>query len=707
MKEKKKNISHSNTTVKTFMVNNLDCANCGAKIERKIQALPGIESATLTFATKQLKITANDPDALLPMILAACTSVEPDITLSLQKELKPKNVEESNEKRDFLCMVFGVFIFAFGLITEDISPSLSFFLFIIAYLALGLEILYTAIRNLLKGNVFDENFLMSIATIGAFAIKEYPEAVAVILFYRIGEWFEERAVSKSRSQIVDALDLRPETVNLIHQNEITTINADLAKVDDLLLVRPGDRIPLDGIVIEGESQIDTSPVTGEPVPVSVKSGSQVISGCMNIRGALQIRVEKTLSESMVTRILNSVENAAASKPSIDRFITRFSRVYTLFVVVLAICTAVIPSLITGDWSKWVYSALTFLVISCPCALVLSVPLAFFSGIGLGSKHGILFKSGMALESLQNVKAIVMDKTGTITKGKFQVQKITSLYPEKYKESDLLAMAASCEAVSTHPIALSICEAANEKFLSFSTSGAVTELSGRGILVKDEETTILCGNKKLMDEYGIDTDGYIPSIYGTEVLIAKNNTLIGYLVIADAIKPEAKNAIAFLKEEGLFTAMLTGDAKESADIVCKETGIDEAQASLLPEDKLQKLIDIRKTHGPVMFIGDGINDAVVLAGADVGAAMGSGADAAIEAADVVFMHSNMIAVPSSIRIAKSTGRIATQNVVFALAVKAVIMVLGLTGITSMWLAVFADTGVSVLCILNSIRLLYKK
>ena len=606
-----------------------------------------------------------------------------------------------------ICIVIGAVLLLAGKLTESYFPIASIGLYVIAYLVLGLEIVFTAIRNLFKGNVFDENFLMSIATIGAFAIQDYPEAVGVMLFYRIGEWFEEKAVAKSRSQIMDALDLRPETVNLVEGSDVKVIPAADAKIGDVVLVRPGDRIPLDGVITGGESRIDTSPVTGEPVPVSVKSGSKVLSGCMNVSGALYLKVEKPLSESMVTRILDSVENAAASKPKIDRFITRFSRIYTPFVVLLALCTAIIPSLFTGDWGKWVYTAITFLVISCPCALVLSVPLAFFSGIGAGSRQGILFKGGVSLEALKNVKTIVMDKTGTITKGNFVVQQVISLQPETISETALLSLAASCEAASTHPIAVSICEAATAKGIEVVRGDGITEIPGHGVLMETAEGTILCGNKKLMDDRHIDTSAYTPAEYGTEVLLAKDDRLIGYLVIADTIKPEAPDAIRKLKKEGLLTAMLTGDAPESARAVASRTGIDEVHARLLPENKLQKLSEIREAHGAVMFVGDGINDAPVLAGADVGAAMGSGADAAIEAADVVFLNSDMNCIPTSIRIAKATGRISAQNVVFALIVKALVMVLGLAGIASMWLAVFADTGVAMLCILNSIRILYKK
>lgn len=694
--------------LRTYIIENLDCANCAAKIERKLKALPGVEFASITFATKQLRIAAEKQDSLLPLLRKTCASIEPDVTITPKEDTAKKSSteEKSDGKKDIFCILAGAGLLAFGKITESRFPIASTALYVAAYLLLGLEIIVKAIRNIFKGNVFDENFLMSIATIGAFAIREYPEAVGVMLFYRVGEWFEKRAVARSRSQIMDALDLRPETVCLLTGSETKTIPAADAVPGDILLVRPGDRIPLDGIIIEGESRIDTSPVTGEPVPVSVSNDSAVLSGCMNISGVLKLKVEKPLSESMVTRILNSVENAAASKPKMDRFITRFSRVYTPFVVALALCTAILPSLLTGDWNKWIYTALTFLVISCPCALVLSVPLAFFSGIGAGSRQKILFKGGVSLEALKNVKTIVMDKTGTITKGNFIVQKVVPVMETITKE-ELLLLAASCEASSTHPIAVSICDAARAKNISFANEGVITEISGQGILLKTNDCIVLCGNRKLMTEQGIDISTYRPSVYGTEVLLAKNGKLAGYLIIADTIKEEASHAISLLKKEGLVTVMLTGDALESAEAVAAQTGIDEIHARLLPEDKLTKLAEIRKAHGSVMFVGDGINDAPVLAGADVGAAMGSGADAAIEAADVVFMNSSMEAIPSSIRIAKATGRIAAQNVTFALAVKALVMLLGLAGIASMWLAVFADTGVAMLCILNSVRILYKK
>ena len=540
---------------------------------------------------------------------------------------------------------------------------------------------------------------MSIATIGAFFIGEFPEAVGVMLFYRVGEYFEHKAVERSRSQIMEAVDLRPEVVQLVENGEVREIPAADAKVGDILLVRPGDRIPLDGTVLSGESRIDTAPITGEPVPVSVKPGDAVTSGCVNTQGQLTIRAEKVLAESMVTRILDSVENAAASKPKIDRFITRFARVYTPVVVAIAAATAIIPSIVSGNWSYWVYTALSFLVMSCPCALVLSVPLAFFAGIGAGSKKGILFKGGQSMEAMAGIKAVVMDKTGTITKGDFVVQKVAGGH-------DVLQLCASCEQQSTHPIAQSIVACAKKRNMVLTEPDMMEEFSGRGIRAKVGRSTVLCGNERLLEENGVE----VPQLdmeYGTRVLVAENGVFVGYLVIADTIKDGAKAAVEQLKQQGLTAVMLTGDGESSAKAVAEAVGIGEVHARLLPEEKLQRLQEIREKKGAAMFVGDGINDAPVLAGADVGAAMGSGADAAIEAADVVFMTSDVGAIPESLAIARRTWAIAWQNVVFALAVKFVVMILGLLGFASMWLAVFADSGVAMLCVLNSIRMLYKK
>lgn len=683
-------------------------------MEARIQALPEVKEATITFTTNQLQVVTEGDKDLLEEFQKICAAIESEVIVKRKvsvnkKEEKKKREQEQQEKkreqkRERIEIVAGAGLFLAGILLKDKYELFSTILFVSSYLTLGWEILLTAGKNICKGRMLDENSLMSIATLGAFAIQEYAEAVGVMLFYRIGEMFEHIAVEKSRGQIMSAVDLRPEVVSR-EQNGVTeVIPAEQAQVGDLLIVRPGDRIPLDGTVIDGESRIDTSPVTGEPVPVKVEKGDSLVSGCVNTSGLLKMRVEKVLEDSMVTRILDSVEHAAASKPKIDKFITRFARVYTPFVVALALATAILPSLVTGNWSYWVYTALTFLVISCPCALVLSVPLAFFSGIGAGSKRGILFKGGVAIEALQGVKTVVMDKTGTITEGNFVVQKCVA---NEMEEEELLRLAAVCEKNSTHPIGTSILLAAEERKVSVPDPERITEISGKGIEAVLDGRQILCGNQKLMEQYQVDLTNGPKGSYGTEVLVAVDGEFAGFLVISDTIKKDAVSAVQELKRQKIRTAMLTGDAKESAEAVAEQTGIDEVHARLLPEEKLGELTKIREQNGSVMFVGDGINDAPVLAGADVGAAMGSGADAAIEAADVVFMTSSMEAIPASLEIARSTNRIAKQNVLFALAIKVVVMVLGLAGFADMWLAVFADTGVAMLCVLNSIRILYKK
>ena len=567
----------------------------------------------------------------------------------------------------------------------------------------------TAARNILKGEVFDENFLMSIATLGAIAIDALPEAVGVILFYRIGEFFEEKATDRSRTEIMNAVDMRPQEVRVIDTcggGEIVVMAPEKVEVGWTIEVRPGDLIPLDGTILEGETRVNTAPVTGEPVPVRAEPGTQLMSGCINETGRITMRVDKVLEESMVTKILDAVENAAASKPKIDKFITRFARVYTPIVVALALAVAIIPSLITGEWHKWIYTALTFLVISCPCALVLSVPLAFFSGIGNASKHGILLKGGRVIEALANVKAVALDKTGTITSGEFKVHNVETV-ASNVSSAQLLSMAATIEAVSNHPIATSIVAEAKNQGLTVEPSDFVQELAGEGMVGTTEDKQILVGNRRLMERYAVQGYPTEPAEYGTEVLVAEGNTYLGRIIIADEARPDSAEAIADLNRQDIKTVMLTGDAEASANYIAKETGVSAVRAQLLPQDKLSVVQDIRSEYGPTMFVGDGINDAPVLAGADVGGAMGSGADAAIEAADVVFMRPSLTAIAHILELSKSTLRVAWQNVVFAIAVKILIMLLGILGYASMWWAVFGDTGVSILCILNSVRILRRK
>ena len=763
---------------KVYILKNLCCANCAARIEEKFNAHPGVQKAVIVFPTRQLRLTAQEPDALLAELTELARTVEPDVEIVPREERAHHHGEHKHEEcgcghhheeheheecgrghhhgehehgecgcghhheehdhegcscghhheehdheacgcghhheehhheaRDHaghdhdhggespLGLLIGAGLFVLGWLTGG-WWSAGFFL--AALVILGWEIAWKAVRGLFRGRVLDENFLMTAAAIGAFCIGSAAEGVGVMLFYRVGEYFEHRAVERSRSQIMEAVDLRPETVTRLEGNNMTVIPAEQARVGDVLLVRPGDRIPLDAVVVSGESRLDTAPITGEPVPVAVKPGDAVLSGCVNTQGQLTVRVEKPLEESMVTRILRSVESAAAGKPKIDRFITRFARIYTPVVVGIAAATAILPSLVTGDWEYWVYTALSFLVMSCPCALVLSVPLAFFAGIGAGSRKGILFKDGAAMEAMSGVRAVVMDKTGTLTQGDFRVQEIRG-------DEELLRLCAACEETSTHPIAVSIVSAARERGLQWSRPQELAEIPGRGIRAVLDGKVILCGNEKLMAENGVE----IPALeweYGTRVLAAVDGVYAGALLISDTVKPDAAQAMERLRRKGYTTVMLTGDAREAAQAVAKELGVEECYGSLLPQQKLEILGNIRQEKGAAMFVGDGINDAPVLAGADVGAAMGSGADAAIEAADVVFMTSQAGAIPEALDIARKTARIAWQNVVFALAVKLVVMALGLAGYASMWLAVFADSGVAMLCVLNSIRLLYRK
>ena len=689
-----------------YTVEHMDCANCAAKVERLINQLDSVDEAVLTYSTKQLRVWSATPQRALADIKAAVAQAEPEweVVVPASANAQKTAGEEPENSKDIPVILMGgaallaVLVLTHGVTAPWAAPA-SLVLCLLAYLLVGGGVLRTAFHNLTRGQVFDENFLMCVATIGAFAIGEYPEALGVMLFYRIGEYFEDKAVARSRSHIMEALDLRPEVVTLVREGVETVIPAEEARVGDLIRVHPGDRIPLDGTVISGESEIDTSAVTGEPVPEYVMPGDAVISGCVNNTGLLTIRAEAVLAESMVSRILNSVENAAAGKPQIDRFITRFARIYTPAVVVLALLVAVVPSLVSGNWLYWVKTACTFLVISCPCALVLSVPLAFFAGIGAASGEQILFKGGSSLEVLKGVKAVVMDKTGTLTQGTFQVQ---SLEPAQGVEADdLLVAAASCEMHSTHPIARSILDAAGTMILF--TPRNVREIAGKGICAEHW----LCGNPALLEENGVVLPPLPLRPGQTQVLVARHGEYYGRILISDIVKPGSKEAVAQLKQLGMTSVMLTGDREEGALSVAEQVGISEVHARLLPQEKLSALEQVRKEHGAVLFVGDGINDAPVLAGADVGGAMGSGADAAIEAADVVFMTNEPTAIPKAIRIARTVNRIARENVVFALSVKAAVLVLGLCHLANMWFAVFADTGVAMICIANSIRILHQK
>ena len=707
----------------TLLLKDLNCANCAAKIEDRIRKMDVVETANFTLATHQLKLTGSweDREALKRDIQDICDAIEEGVTVA-DYERKSKAVvddpghdnDQDNDAVTIAVIVVGLLFMIYEALTSfvpsiGLPESIETPIYYVAYVLLAFPVLRTAARNILKGEIFDENFLMSIATLGAIAIDALPEAVGVILFYRIGEFFEEKATDRSRTEIMNAVDMRPQEVRVVDTccgGEIVVMAPEKVEVGWTIEVRPGDLIPLDGTILEGETRVNTAPVTGEPVPVRAEPGTQLMSGCINETGRITMRVDKVLEESMVTKILDAVENAAASKPKIDKFITRFARVYTPIVVALALAVAIIPSLITGEWHRWIYTALTFLVISCPCALVLSVPLAFFSGIGNASKHGILLKGGRVIEALANVKAVALDKTGTITSGEFKVHNVETV-GSHVSSGQLLSMAAAIEAVSTHPIATSIVSEAKDQGLTVEPSDFVQELAGEGMVGMADGQQVLVGNRRLMERY--DVQGYPtePAEYGTEVLVAEGNTYLGRIIIADEARPDSAEAIADLNRQDIKTVMLTGDAEASANYIAKETGVSAVRAQLLPQDKLSVVQDIRSEYGPTMFVGDGINDAPVLAGADVGGAMGSGADAAIEAADVVFMRPSLTAIAHILDLSKSTLRVAWQNVVFAIAVKILIMLLGLLGYASMWWAVFGDTGVSILCILNSVRILSRK
>ena len=704
----------------TLLLKDLNCPNCAAKIEDRIRKMDVVETANFTLATHQLKLTGSweDREALKRDIQDICDAIEEGVTVADYERKSKATMDDHGHDHDrgsdavTIAVIVAGLLFMLYEVLSSFVPSISLPesietpIYYVAYILLAFPVLRIAGRNILKGEVFDENFLMSIATLGAIAIDALPEAVGVILFYRIGEFFEEKATDRSRTEIMNAVDMRPQEVRVVDTccgGEIVVMAPEKVEVGSTIEVRPGDLIPLDGTVLEGETRVNTAPVTGEPVPVRAVPGTQLMSGCINESGRITMRVDKVLEESMVTKILDAVENAASSKPKIDRFITRFARVYTPIVVFLALAVAIIPSLITGEWHKWIYTALTFLVISCPCALVLSVPLAFFSGIGNASKHGILLKGGRVIEALANVKAVALDKTGTITSGEFKVQNVETV-GSHVSNTQLLSMAAAIEAVSTHPIATSIVSEAKEQGITIEASDFVQELAGEGMVGMTDGQQVLVGNRRLMERYAVQGYPTEAAEYGTEVLVAEGNTYLGRIIIADEARPDSAEAIADLNGQDIKTVMLTGDAEASANYIAKETGVSAVRAQLLPQDKLSVVQDIRSEYGPTMFVGDGINDAPVLAGADVGGAMGSGADAAIEAADVVFMRPSLTAIAHILDLSKATLRVAWQNVVFAIAVKILIMALGLMGYASMWWAVFGDTGVSILCILNSVRIL---
>ncbi len=575
--------------------------------------------------------------------------------------------------------------------------------FLVPFGVIGWDVLWRAVRNILHGQIFDENFLMSLATVGAFFTGEYPEAVVVMLFYQVGELFQSYAVGKSRKSIATLMDIRPDYANIEKDGKTEQVSPEEVEVGSVIVIMPGERVPLDGVILEGNSAMDTSAITGESMPNDVQPGDDVISGCINQSGVLKVRTTKAYGESTVARILDLVENAGSKKAKTEKFITTFAKYYTPAVVIGAVLLAFIPSIITGDWIEWVHRAMIFLVISCPCALVISVPLSFFGGIGGASKSGILIKGSSYMEVLAKTEIVVFDKTGTLTKGVFNV---TAVHPDHCSEMELLELAAMAEIYSNHPISHSLRDAWNQK-IDESRVQEVKEIPGKGVQAFIDGRRVCVGNDKLMESEG--TVWHPCHRVGTTIHVAVDGKYAGHIVISDEIKSGAADAIASLKELGIKkTVMLTGDADSVGQSVAKELGIDEAYTKLLPEDKVtrvEELLKYKSDKGALVFVGDGINDAPVLSRSDLGIAMGGmGSDAAIEAADVVLMDDKISRIADAIRISKHTLRIAGQNIVFALAVKIIVLALGALGMANMWEAVFADVGVSVIAVLNAMRAL---
>ncbi|OOM80867.1 heavy metal translocating P-type ATPase [Clostridium sp. BL-8] len=695
-----------------ILLEGLCCGNCAAKIERESNNLDGVKSAVVDFVSTKLTIEIEDSSKqndILDDIKKIVKRIEPDVKVTLidstDKLSKSKNekIDEENNKGEIIRLAIGAIIF--GIATAMKFPnSVELILYLVSYVLVGGEVVLGACRNIIKGQVFDENFLMTIATVGAFAIGEYPEGVAVMLFYQIGEMFQDMAVNRSRKSISALMDIRPDFANLKINGDIKKVEPEEVRIGDVVVVKPGEKVPLDGKVIEGNSMIDTAALTGESVPREVGVGDSILSGVINKNGLLTIKVEKEFGDSTVSKILDLVQNASSKKAPTENFITKFARFYTPAVVFAALALAVIPPLVIegATFSQWIYRALAFLVVSCPCALVVSIPLGFFGGIGGASKNGILVKGGNYLEALNSVEMVVFDKTGTLTKGIF---KVTEIKPENnISKEELMNLAAYAENYSNHPIAASILKA-YDKEISKDKIKDYKEISGHGVKVLLDEKEVLAGNYKLMNEENIPYK-QVETI-GTVVHVAVDKKYAGYIVISDEVKEDSAKAIKALKNIGIKKSiMLTGDNKTVGIKIAEELGLDEVHAELLPDQKVEKLEALFKeksNKGKIVFVGDGINDAPVLARADIGIAMGGvGSDAAIEAADVVIMTDEPSKIATAIKIAKKTRSIVMQNIVFALGVKLVILVLVAAGMGTMWEAVFGDVGVALIAVLNAMR-----
>ncbi|RJR13026.1 cadmium-translocating P-type ATPase [Candidatus Parcubacteria bacterium] len=700
-----------------FILEGLGCANCASKIESEVKKLDGVKIASVDFVSKKLTIET-DPNVnfqkLNEDIVSIVKRIEPDVKVISAEEIIKEKVkenedkeEDSNKKEIIRLGISGAF-FAIGL-AFNLPNWMELTVFLISYIISGGKIVLKALKNITRGQVFDENFLMSIATIGAFFIGEYPEGVAVMLFFQVGEFFQELAVNRSRKSISALMDIRPDFANLKIGDDIKRVSPEEVSIGDIIVVKPGEKVPLDGKVVEGSSMVDTSALTGESVPREIEAGNEVLSGFINKNGVLTIEVTKEFGESTVAKILDLVQNASSRKAPTENFITKFARYYTPVVVVIAVLLAIVPPLAVpgATFSDWIYRALVFLVISCPCALVVSIPLGFFGGIGGASRSGVLVKGSNYLEALNNVETVIFDKTGTLTKGVFNVTEINS--QNNYTKEELIEYAAYAESYSNHPIAVSILKA-YEKEVDKSKIESYDEISGHGIKVKVEGKEILAGNIKLMNKENIKVSK-VESV-GTVVHVALNNVYAGYIVISDEVKDDSASAIKALKALGVKkTVMLTGDAKSVGEKVGKQLGLDEVYAELLPTEKVEKLelIDKQKSpKGKLVFVGDGINDAPVLARADIGMAMGGlGSDAAIEAADVVIMTDEPSKIATGIKIAKRTRKIVWQNIILAMGVKLIFLILGATGVASLWEAVFADVGVTVIAVINAMRVMKVK
>lgn len=725
-----------------LVLSGLNCANCANKIEAKVNKIKGIESASLNFSTTILTVEIEkeeEKNNIVNEIKLIVKKLEPHVKVIEKLDNKDINVgkisctsgcctdshnhENNNEGRhshnhefkersgfvgyvkDNLLLIIGTIVYIIALAYKSNENLLSFILFGISYLIIGGEVILTAIKNILRGEIFDENFLMSIATIGAFFIGEYPEAVAVMLFYQIGEVFQGYAVNKSRKSISSLMNIRADYANVLREGKEIKVSPEEVSIGEVIIVKPGERVPLDGTVLEGISFIDTSALTGESVPREITSGNEILSGSINNNGVLKVKVDKEYGESTVARILELVENASNKKAPTEKFITKFAKVYTPIVVAIAVLVAIIPPIIIKDatFSEWIYKALSILVVSCPCALVVSIPLGFFSGIGAASKKGILVKGGNYLEALKDSEIVVFDKTGTLTKGIFEVTEINSINISK---EELLEITAMGESLSNHPIAVSIANAYGKE-VNKEEIKDYKEVSGQGIEVTIRGEHVLLGNSKLMKNNNIAYND-IDSI-GTIVHVAINGEYKGNIVISDEIKENVKEALAELKEAGIKrTIMLTGDNKNVADKVARDIGIDDVYSELLPGDKVSKIEEVlnkKTSKGKVLFVGDGINDAPVLARADIGVAMGGiGSDAAIEAADVVLMKDRIEEITEAIKVSRRTNMILWQNIIFSLGVKIIVMLLVVLGVTNMWAAVFADVGVTLIAVLNSMRII---